>query len=149
MQQDAQSVGPDSQFADDDDDDVSINLSDGDDDGAGDSSGEGTQGGESGDEEHLPAPEASQVVCQQSPDSAESPCAEDSQPSPVPINMVSEIPDTPGPENQNSTVDEAVKETHLRKRADLEGQIQVLSLKLNNAKKMYASQFSGYNYFLY
>ena len=79
MQQDAQSVGPDSQFA-DDDDDVSINLSDGDDDGAGDSSGEGTQGGESGDEEHLPAPEASQVVCQQSPDSAESPCAEDSQP---------------------------------------------------------------------
>ena len=148
-QDDAQSVEPDSQFP-DDDDDLSINLSEEDGDAGGDSSGEGDQGGELDDEEHLPPPEASQVVCQQSPDAAESPCDDDSQPSsPVPVKMFIEIPDTPGPENQNNTVDEDVKETHLRKRSDLEGKIQALSLKLNTAKKMYASQISGYNYVLF
>ena len=61
--------------------------------------------------------------------------------------MFIESPDTPGLENQNITFDEDVQETHLCKWSDLQGQIQALSLQCSNAKKMYASQFSGYKYF--
>ena len=129
---------------DDADDQSEVDLSDCEDDA----------GSDQGVEEEPPeSPEASPENYIFNDYLAPSQGCEDTQPSsPLPINDVIEIPDTPAKtmEHGNQASDgsdggEDVKNTHVRNRADLEDKINALTFKLNNAKKMYASKFFGFN----
>ena len=156
-QQDSQSVEPDIQI-DDADDQSEVGLSECEDDGCGsDSDVEGDVEGEADEEEKEPlqSSEASPVSYMGDEYVAPSqPCGDTQPSSPVPIKDVIEIPDTPSKtmENGNQEPDgsdggEYVKNTHMRNRAELEEHINALTFKLNNAKKMYASKCFGFNMF--
>lgn len=128
---------PDTQI-DDADDQSEVVLSD-----CEDGDGSEVQGVE---EEPLQSPEASPVHGIFDDDLPEAPCCEVSQPSsPMADKDVIEIPDTPGHGNQESDGGEGVKKAHIHNREGLEDKISALQLQLNNAKKMYASKFFGFN----